>query len=96
MYAKSMNIYIFYKTLVFIMEIVDEKMHIIKSWLRVCVQIPSMVISYHGNPHMDWNYKTEPEPNACYSNEGHHCNWIRGKVLGGCSVLNGKPLSDHI
>lgn len=28
-------------------------------------QIPSMVISYWGDPHMDWNYKTEPEPAAC-------------------------------
>lgn len=28
-------------------------------------QVPSMVLNYWGDPHMDWNYKTEPEPNAC-------------------------------
>lgn len=48
-----------------------------------------MVISYFGNPQMDWNYKTEPEPAACLGNPEQRCDWIRGKVLGGCSVLNG-------
>lgn len=49
-----------------------------------------MVISYHGDPHMDWNYKTEPEPAACLGSEEQRCKWSRGKVLGGCSVVNGK------
>lgn len=48
-----------------------------------------MVISYHGNPHMDWNYNTEPEPAACLGYPEHRCHWTRGKVLGGCSVING-------
>lgn len=52
-------------------------------------QVPSMVISYHGNEYMDWNYKTEPEANACLGNPERRCDWTRGKVLGGCSVLNG-------
>ncbi|GLV42238.1 Glucose dehydrogenase [Carabus blaptoides fortunei] len=52
-------------------------------------QVPSMVISYHGDPHMDWNYKTEPEPAACLGSKEQRCKWSRGKVLGGCSVING-------
>lgn len=48
-----------------------------------------MVISYHGDPDMDWNYKTEPEPQACLGNEEQRCDWTRAKVLGGCSVING-------
>lgn len=52
-------------------------------------QVPSMVIAYHGNPDIDWNYKTEPEPNACLGYPEKRCPWTRGKVLGGCSVING-------
>lgn len=52
-------------------------------------QVPSMVINYHGNPQMDWNYKTEPESEACLGYEEGRCEWTRGKVLGGCGVLNG-------
>ncbi|XP_076257914.1 glucose dehydrogenase [FAD, quinone]-like [Rhynchophorus ferrugineus] len=52
-------------------------------------QIPSMVVNYFGNPHMDWNYQTEPEPVACQGYPEKRCSWPRGKVLGGCSVING-------
>ena len=52
-------------------------------------QVPSMVISYHGNPNMDWNYRTEPEKSACLGFPERRCDWPRGKVLGGCSVING-------
>nr|XP_022905659.1 glucose dehydrogenase [FAD, quinone]-like [Onthophagus taurus] len=52
-------------------------------------QIPAMVINYHGNPYMDWNYKTEPENYACLDYPERRCHWPRGKVLGGCSVING-------
>ncbi|XP_045461236.1 glucose dehydrogenase [FAD, quinone]-like [Harmonia axyridis] len=52
-------------------------------------QIPSMVISYHGNPDMDWKYKTDPEPYACKGFPEQRCDWPRGKVLGGCSVIHG-------
>ena len=37
----------------------------------------------------DWKYKTEPQPGrACLGHKGARCNWPRGKVLGGSSVLN--------
>ncbi|XP_018018516.1 glucose dehydrogenase [FAD, quinone] [Hyalella azteca] len=37
---------------------------------------------------MDWKYKTEPQDSACLAMAGRRCNWPRGKVLGGSSVLN--------
>jgi len=38
---------------------------------------------------MDWKYKTEPQPDrACLGHTDQQCNWPRGKVLGGSSVLN--------
>lgn len=48
-----------------------------------------MILNFHGNPHVDWNYKTEPEPVACQGFPEKRCSWPRGKVLGGCSVING-------
>ncbi|CAG9835424.1 unnamed protein product [Diabrotica balteata] len=52
-------------------------------------QVPSMVVSYHGNKYVDWKYKTEPEKVACQGYPEKRCSWPRGKVLGGCSVING-------
>ncbi|KAL1502268.1 hypothetical protein ABEB36_007434 [Hypothenemus hampei] len=52
-------------------------------------QIPSMVVNYFGHPYMDWNYHTESEPVACQGYPEKRCTWPRGKVLGGCSVING-------
>ncbi|XP_046386920.1 glucose dehydrogenase [FAD, quinone]-like isoform X1 [Ischnura elegans] len=37
---------------------------------------------------IDWSYKTEPQKGACLAMEGSRCNWPRGKVIGGSSVLN--------
>ncbi|KAF2367254.1 Glucose-methanol-choline oxidoreductase N-terminal [Trinorchestia longiramus] len=37
---------------------------------------------------MDWKYKTEPQNSACLAMAGRRCNWPRGRVLGGSSVLN--------
>lgn len=37
---------------------------------------------------LDWKYKTEPSGKACLAMKGGRCNWPRGKVLGGSSVLN--------
>ncbi|XP_077298009.1 glucose dehydrogenase [FAD, quinone]-like [Arctopsyche grandis] len=51
--------------------------------------VPSMIASYWGDPAMDWNYRTEPESNACLGEPEQRCSWTRGKVLGGCSVTNG-------
>ncbi|KAJ8931348.1 hypothetical protein NQ314_015757, partial [Rhamnusium bicolor] len=36
----------------------------------------------------DWQYKTEPGEKYCLGMNDKRCNWPRGKVLGGCSVLN--------
>uniref|UniRef100_A0A0P6GHW9 Glucose dehydrogenase (FAD, quinone) n=1 Tax=Daphnia magna TaxID=35525 RepID=A0A0P6GHW9_9CRUS len=37
---------------------------------------------------LDWQYKTEPQPTACLAFNDKRCNWPRGKVMGGSSVLN--------
>ena len=36
----------------------------------------------------DWKYVTEPQEHGCLGMREHRCNWPRGKVLGGSSVLN--------
>jgi choline dehydrogenase len=38
-----------------------------------------------GNPQMDWRYKTEAEPGL----NGRTLNYPRGRLLGGCSAING-------
>ncbi|KAF5286211.1 hypothetical protein FQA39_LY16381 [Lamprigera yunnana] len=37
---------------------------------------------------IDWQFKTEPSDRYCKGMKHRQCNWPRGKVLGGCSVLN--------
>lgn len=37
---------------------------------------------------MDWQFKTEPSSTYCLGMKNQRCNWPRGKVLGGSSVLN--------
>ncbi|XP_018310633.1 glucose dehydrogenase [FAD, quinone] [Mycetomoellerius zeteki] len=37
---------------------------------------------------LDWQYKTEAQGDVCLAMENGRCNWPRGKVLGGSSVLN--------
>lgn len=39
---------------------------------------------------LDWKYQTQPSPNRsyCLAMAADRCNWPRGKVLGGSSVLN--------
>jgi len=38
-----------------------------------------------GNPRADWMFRTEPEPGL----NGRWLNYPRGKVIGGCSAING-------
>src|SRR5579884_2722470 len=38
-----------------------------------------------GNPRADWLFRTEPEPGL----NGRRLNYPRGKVIGGCSAING-------
>lgn len=37
---------------------------------------------------LDWQFKTEPNENYCLAMKEGACNWPRGRVLGGSSVLN--------
>ncbi|XP_076378044.1 glucose dehydrogenase [FAD, quinone] [Megalopta genalis] len=36
----------------------------------------------------NWQFKTEPSKNYCQAMNKQQCNWPRGRVLGGSSVLN--------
>jgi len=49
--------------------------------------VPSLA-AYLQLSDLDWQYKTEPTGKACMAMKGGRCNWPRGKVLGGSSVLN--------
>lgn len=49
------------------------------------VNIPIGYLYCMGNPRTDWLMKTEPEPGL----NGRSLNYPRGKVLGGCSSING-------
>lgn len=37
---------------------------------------------------LDWKFKTEPGERYCLAMKAGRCNWPRGKVLGGSSVIN--------
>lgn len=37
---------------------------------------------------IDWSYQTEPQKHACFGLVNRRSRWPRGRVLGGCSVLN--------
>ncbi|VVC99737.1 unnamed protein product [Leptidea sinapis] len=50
--------------------------------------VPAWVTAYWGRNDTDWNYHTERQEKACLNNGGI-CSWPRGKLLGGCSVING-------
>ncbi|XP_055845318.1 glucose dehydrogenase [FAD, quinone] [Episyrphus balteatus] len=49
--------------------------------------VPSLA-AYLQLSRLDWQYKTEPSNKACLGMVNNRCNWPRGKVLGGSSVLN--------
>uniref|UniRef100_W8AGS4 Glucose dehydrogenase (Acceptor) n=1 Tax=Ceratitis capitata TaxID=7213 RepID=W8AGS4_CERCA len=37
---------------------------------------------------INWNYRTQPSDKYCLAMNNRRCNWPRGKVMGGSSVLN--------
>jgi choline dehydrogenase len=49
------------------------------------IHIPVGYLYCIGNPRTDWMYATEPEPGLA----GRSIRYPRGKVLGGCSSING-------
>uniref|UniRef100_A0A224XLN0 Putative glucose dehydrogenase n=1 Tax=Panstrongylus lignarius TaxID=156445 RepID=A0A224XLN0_9HEMI len=49
--------------------------------------VPSLS-AYLQLSNIDWQYKTQPTGRACLAMKNGRCNWPRGKVLGGSSVLN--------
>lgn len=49
--------------------------------------VPSLAAYLQLSP-LDWTYKTEYTGRACLGMKNGQCNWPRGKVLGGSSVLN--------
>ncbi|XP_051167027.1 glucose dehydrogenase [FAD, quinone]-like isoform X3 [Leptopilina boulardi] len=48
--------------------------------------VPALLYTFFGSS-SDWNYKTVPEENSCRADNG--CAMSRGKVMGGCSSING-------
>ena len=51
----------------------------------IWIRIPVGYLYCMGNPRTDWRFKTEPEPGL----NGRALNYPRGRVLGGCSSING-------
>ena len=51
----------------------------------IWTKIPVGYLYCIGNPKVDWGFKTEPEPGL----NGRAIDYPRGKVLGGCSSING-------
>ncbi|CAG0881686.1 unnamed protein product [Cyprideis torosa] len=50
--------------------------------------IPTLQFLMYDSP-LDWQYKPEPQAFSCQAYEGQICKWIRGKMLGGSTGLNG-------
>ncbi|XP_068085208.1 glucose dehydrogenase [FAD, quinone] [Anabrus simplex] len=50
--------------------------------------VPSLTLNYFGTE-IDWHFKTEPEKYVCQNDPEKRCTWVRGKVMGGCSTING-------
>ena len=51
----------------------------------IWIHVPVGYLYCMGNPRTDWGFKTEAEPGL----GGRSLNYPRGKVLGGCSSING-------
>lgn len=52
------------------------------------MDIPMAVHFLQGFEKINWGYKTEATNTSCLAMNGNQCNWPRGKVMGGSSVLN--------
>lgn len=50
-------------------------------------EIPGLTVSLQLGE-LDWQYKTDPDEDNCLGMVEKSCNWPRGKVLGGSSILN--------
>ena len=51
----------------------------------IWIRIPIGYLKTKNNPRTDWCFKTEPEPGL----NGRAIDYTRGRVLGGCSSING-------
>jgi choline dehydrogenase len=49
--------------------------------------VPLLSLYLHGSNY-DWKYKAQPSSTACQAMIDHRSCWVRGKVIGGSSVLN--------
>ena len=49
------------------------------------IHVPAGMMKLLNNPAVNWNFMTEPDPGM----NGRRMHWPRGKVLGGCSSING-------
>lgn len=54
---------------------------------NLLMDIP-MVVHYLQGYDINWRYKTAPSNEYCLAMNNNQCNWPRGKVMGGSSVLN--------
>lgn len=54
---------------------------------NAATDIPLFALLHFHGP-FDWDYRTEPQQHACLGMNNNRCNWARGKVLGGSSVIN--------
>ncbi|XP_077993676.1 glucose dehydrogenase [FAD, quinone]-like [Glandiceps talaboti] len=52
------------------------------------ISVPVEFVSLLGT-HVDWYYSTVPQKNACLALKDHCSTWNKGRVLGGCSSMNG-------
>lgn len=55
---------------------------------NLLMDVPLMVQFLQKNHKVDWMYQTQPSNTSCLAMKDNRCNWPRGKVMGGSSVLN--------
>lgn len=55
---------------------------------NLMMDIPILVNYLQLSDEINWKYQTEPSDHYCLGMTDHKCNWPRGKVMGGSSVLN--------